>query len=294
MNRTMCQNAGLNIILDNEVPSENSKPKTDSAFLPPPSEFKTKEGSMTSTTTSSMNDSSYGSSDYDHSETSYHSTDEQERQDEELALLQKQQQQQQLDTSVDSKDLEQDELELSLNASGEGEDEEEQQEMVVIEVDGQDVMFPLADVQGGFQQVGDEVILTLPIAGQETDDEDSSGSDTSIRKEEEYPEEAKQAEPEVEEPTATVTTTTTTTTTAATTTTTSTTRVKFDQVFLHEFPLILGDNPAVSKGAPVTIDWKACSHDVMDLEIYEYLRAPERRHRRKFLLSASRRAKLCV
>jgi hypothetical protein len=68
--------------------------------------------------------------------------------------------------------------------------------------------------------------------------------------------------------------------------------VKFDQVFIHEFPLIMGDNPAVSKGAPLTIDWQPIAHDVIDVDIYEYLRGPERRHRKRMILSTSRRAKM--
>jgi hypothetical protein len=73
---------------------------------------------------------------------------------------------------------------------------------------------------------------------------------------------------------------------------TNNSKVKFDQVFIHEFAIILGDNPAVSKGAPVTIGWKPVAHDVMDVDIYEYLREPERRHRKRIVLSAQRRAKM--
>lgn len=68
--------------------------------------------------------------------------------------------------------------------------------------------------------------------------------------------------------------------------------VKFDQVFIHEFPIIMGDNPAVSRGAPLTIDWKPMTHDVLDIDIYEYLREPERRHRKRMIVSASKRAKM--
>ena len=86
--------------------------------------------------------------------------------------------------------------------------------------------------------------------------------------------------------------------TSATTTTSSSSsnkkgvHVRWDQVFMHEFPILLGDNPGVSKGAPLTIDWKPVSHDVMDVDIFEYFRAPERKHRRKLVMSSQKRAKL--
>jgi len=70
--------------------------------------------------------------------------------------------------------------------------------------------------------------------------------------------------------------------------------VRFDQVFIHEFPIIMGDNPAVSKGAPITIDWKPIAHDVLDLDIYEYLREPERRHRKRIIVSNSKRTKILM
>ena len=69
-------------------------------------------------------------------------------------------------------------------------------------------------------------------------------------------------------------------------------KVRFDQVFVHEFPIILGDNPSVSKGAPLTIGWTAIRHDAMELDMYEYLRQPERRPTRKrLILSTNRRMK---
>ena len=72
-------------------------------------------------------------------------------------------------------------------------------------------------------------------------------------------------------------------------------KVRFDQVFIHEFPIILGDNPSVSKGAPLTLDWKALRHDAVELDMYEYLRAPERKdNRRRLILSNNRRMKMYV
>lgn len=52
--------------------------------------------------------------------------------------------------------------------------------------------------------------------------------------------------------------------------------VKFDKVVVREFPVELGDNPAVSRGAPLTIDWEPINHIEYDLDIYEDNRKPRR------------------
>jgi hypothetical protein len=52
--------------------------------------------------------------------------------------------------------------------------------------------------------------------------------------------------------------------------------VIFDTVQIREYPIILGDNPAVSKGPALTIDWQHVETDVMKFEEYESTR-PERR-----------------
>lgn len=69
-------------------------------------------------------------------------------------------------------------------------------------------------------------------------------------------------------------------------------KVCFDDVQIREFPFILGDNPGVSKGAPLSIDWKHQHEDVTDIDVFEHCRAPVRRHRRKIVLSARKRAKM--
>jgi len=69
-------------------------------------------------------------------------------------------------------------------------------------------------------------------------------------------------------------------------------KVCFDDVQIREFAMIMGDNPAVSKGAPVQIDWKYQHEDAMDLEMFEHLRQPVRRHRKKLVLNARKRAKM--
>jgi len=50
------------------------------------------------------------------------------------------------------------------------------------------------------------------------------------------------------------------------------------------FPLEMGDNPAVSEGAPITMGWKPTERSTMDLTVYEYARKKEKRHRGKKLM----------
>mmetsp|Transcript_41114 Transcript_41114/g.63328 ORF Transcript_41114/g.63328 Transcript_41114/m.63328 type:complete len:164 (-) Transcript_41114:147-638(-) len=52
-------------------------------------------------------------------------------------------------------------------------------------------------------------------------------------------------------------------------------KVWFDSVEIKYYDIILGDNPAVSDGAPVTIDWKAHDEEVVDVDCYEVLRNSE-------------------
>lgn len=52
--------------------------------------------------------------------------------------------------------------------------------------------------------------------------------------------------------------------------------VSFDTVEVREYPIILGDNPAVSEGPPLTIDWDYDNVDEFSLDEYETTR-PQRR-----------------
>mmetsp|Transcript_1397 Transcript_1397/g.2426 ORF Transcript_1397/g.2426 Transcript_1397/m.2426 type:complete len:182 (-) Transcript_1397:216-761(-) len=56
-----------------------------------------------------------------------------------------------------------------------------------------------------------------------------------------------------------------------------------DDITIYEFPIVIGDNPAVSSGCPITIGWKCQKKDVRNLEFYEYLRRTERRKDRQNL-----------
>lgn len=66
-------------------------------------------------------------------------------------------------------------------------------------------------------------------------------------------------------------------------------KVIFDKIQVREYPQIMGDNPAVSEGVPLTIGWD-CQHKYhMNIDMYEYTRAPNRRRGRKKLLISSKR-----
>jgi hypothetical protein len=49
-------------------------------------------------------------------------------------------------------------------------------------------------------------------------------------------------------------------------------QVTFSELTVREYPLILGDNPSVSEGAPLTIGWKPQQSYTRNLELYEYTR----------------------
>jgi hypothetical protein len=74
---------------------------------------------------------------------------------------------------------------------------------------------------------------------------------------------------------------------------TKTKAVRFDRIVITEFPVILGDNPAVTAGAPVTIDWQPQGERNYSINAYERCR-PVRRRRRRLLISVSNRAILLL
>jgi hypothetical protein len=67
-------------------------------------------------------------------------------------------------------------------------------------------------------------------------------------------------------------------------------QVRWGDLTVYEFPNLLGDNPAVSEGAPLTIGWKHSSVVVVAIEYHEYLRQnrPLRRRKDMIMSSASR------
>ena len=68
----------------------------------------------------------------------------------------------------------------------------------------------------------------------------------------------------------------------------------FGHVEVIEFPIILGDNPDVSDGCPVSIYRKGKKTEYMDLSFYESRREGKRRSRSKLWLSMTDRAQMYV
>lgn len=63
--------------------------------------------------------------------------------------------------------------------------------------------------------------------------------------------------------------------------------VCWGKMVIMEFPNMLGDNPGVSEGAPLTIGWKHSSKSAVDIDYYEYMRLTQPRRRRKDLVMKS-------
>lgn len=55
----------------------------------------------------------------------------------------------------------------------------------------------------------------------------------------------------------------------------------FDKVFIYEFPLTLGDNPAVREGCPVALGNKCVNKTVLDVQSFEESRRPNINKRRR-------------
>jgi hypothetical protein len=63
--------------------------------------------------------------------------------------------------------------------------------------------------------------------------------------------------------------------------------VSWGDLVIMEFPNILGDNPGVSEGAPLTIGWKYDSMNTVAIDYYDFLRQSNPRRRRKELVMKS-------
>jgi len=69
-------------------------------------------------------------------------------------------------------------------------------------------------------------------------------------------------------------------------------KVIFDEVTVREYPQILGDNPAVTIGAPVSIGWKYQNEYTTKVNFFEYTRSHIRRtSKRKLVISSKKRVK---
>lgn len=57
------------------------------------------------------------------------------------------------------------------------------------------------------------------------------------------------------------------------------------------FPIVLGDHPSVSEGAPLSLAWKHSTKNELAIDYYEYLREshrPRRKRRELFIPGAAR------
>jgi hypothetical protein len=69
--------------------------------------------------------------------------------------------------------------------------------------------------------------------------------------------------------------------------------IAFGRLEIHEFPIILGDNPSCSDGAPLTVGWERVRHMVFDMEYYEtYNPSESRRRKDKMKLSVAERSEM--
>ena len=70
--------------------------------------------------------------------------------------------------------------------------------------------------------------------------------------------------------------------------------VRFEQVWIREYAQTLGDNPSVSYGPPITLDWLFQEMEPISLEAYEAYRGPRRRTLRQMCLNYYTRRNLLM
>ena len=71
--------------------------------------------------------------------------------------------------------------------------------------------------------------------------------------------------------------------------------VSFGTITIMEFPMVIGDNPSCSGGAPVQIGWQPQDTATRGLEMYDFLRERERvTRRKKLILPVDKRAKILL
>jgi len=71
-------------------------------------------------------------------------------------------------------------------------------------------------------------------------------------------------------------------------------KVSFGDLTIHEHPYELGDHPACSTGAPLTIGWTSRSSTTRNLDLYEYMRGERRRGRKQLVLKVTDRAQILL
>ena len=70
----------------------------------------------------------------------------------------------------------------------------------------------------------------------------------------------------------------------------STSRVTFDLVTVYEFPLEIGDNPAVREGCPIRLGDKLLREITTDVDSYEKERCPRQRNAKRLYIQVTDRA----
>lgn len=70
-------------------------------------------------------------------------------------------------------------------------------------------------------------------------------------------------------------------------------QVAFSDIEIREYPYVLGDNPACSSGAPLTIGWKVQDSYTRNVDVYEFARKNERK-RKAPRVSVQRRAQILL
>jgi hypothetical protein len=71
-------------------------------------------------------------------------------------------------------------------------------------------------------------------------------------------------------------------------------QVSFSTCTIMVFPMILGDNPACASGVPVTLSWHPVECTTTDVELYDFMRASERRRGKAMIIPVSQRAQLVI
>jgi hypothetical protein len=72
-------------------------------------------------------------------------------------------------------------------------------------------------------------------------------------------------------------------------------RVAFaNDITIIEFPMMIGDNPSVSSGAPIQIGWVPQSTITRNLDMYEHFREGKRRHDEKLIMKVPERLNILL
>lgn len=70
--------------------------------------------------------------------------------------------------------------------------------------------------------------------------------------------------------------------------------VSFGNVIIFTHPIILGDNPSVSCGAPIQIGWELIRTEIRNLEMFEYTHQDRRRGRYELKIAVERRGRMLL